>query len=754
MARLSRPVLSLLLLFLGTAATAVKAQVCHLGKPCDPAYWRLCRSQSLLGGGPEAAVEGASTDSRQGAPVLISAATVERDERELYRLTGEVEFSRADQRLSTESLLYDARTQRFLGERPLLYRDRSLVAAGARGEGSLAEERAVFEDIRYELVGTRGSGEAARIRREPGERSILERVTFSTCDLDDRRWEFSAREIELDHASGWGEGRDLSLRVGGVPILWAPYWRFPLDDRRRSGFLTPVLGSSSNNGIDLTVPYYLNLAPNYDATLALRLIGGRGGMFMGESRYLTRRERGEFELTLLPSDRDFGARRWSWMVRHDGRYAGGWNLHARLARVSDRSYFEDFGDSVTRTATRLLYSRAALERRFGPLRAELSADAWQVTDPLFPAGAEPYARRPRLWVEGRQGLGGGLESFLTAELVSFRKDGALEGERADLLAGLAWNLERAFGFLRPELAYRHTVYRLDRRNLPKPERSLPIASLKAGLVFERDATLFGRGFLHTLEPKLHYLYVPFRAQDDLPIFDTAAPAFSAAQLFRTNRFVGADRQGDADQLAWMVDQRLIDGLGRERAVLSLGQIHYRRPPRVSLPSEPLPGPSRSPWVAELDLAFDRRWRLVLSEQWDGERDRSEFTAARIEYRNPPAQEGRIGLVAALSYRFRRDFLEQYDLSLLLPFGERWQGFARWNYSTRDRQTMEALLGVEYETCCTAWRFMARRYLRNVQGDFNNGIWLELELKGVGSLGRKAAPLLERAILGYGSRPWD
>lgn len=174
MARVSRPVL-FLLLFLGTAATAVKAQVCLLGKPCDPAYWRLCRSQSLLGGGPGAEVEGVGTDSRQRAPVLISAATVERDEQELYRLTGAVEFSRADQRLSTESLLYDARTQRFLGERPLLYRDRSLVAASARGEGSLAEERAVFEDIRYELVGTRGSGEAVRIRREPGSEASSSR---------------------------------------------------------------------------------------------------------------------------------------------------------------------------------------------------------------------------------------------------------------------------------------------------------------------------------------------------------------------------------------------------------------------------------------------------------------------------------------------------------------------------------------------------------------------------------------------------
>lgn len=733
------------------AAPTAQAQVCRLGKPCDPAYWRLCRGEPLFGGGLEAE---AVRIRRETAPLELSAATVERDDQEVYRLSGQVEFSRADQRLSTEHLLYDGRARRFVGEAPLLYRDRSLAAASARGEGWLGDERAVFEEVRYELVGTRGSGEARRIRREPEERSILEQVTFSTCDLDDRRWEFSAREIVLDHESGWGEGRDLSLRVGGVPILWAPYWRFPLDDRRRSGFLTPVIGSSSNTGIDLTIPYYLNLAPNYDATVALRLIGGRGGMLMGESRYLTRRERGEVELTVLPDDRDFGARRWSWMVRHDGRYADAWNFQARLARVSDRSYFEDFGDSVTRTATRLLFSRAALERRFGPLRTELSADAWQVTDPLFPSGAEPYARRPRLWVESRERLAGGLEGFLSAELVSFRKDGALEGERADLIAGLAWNLERAFGFIRPELAYRHTAYRLDRAADREPSRSLPIASLQAGLFFERDAVLSGRRFLHSLEPRLHYLYVPFRAQEALPVFDTAAPAFSAAQLFRTNRFVGADRQGDADQLAWMVDQRLIDEDGRERAVFSLGQIHYRKAPRVSLPFEPPPGPSRSPWIAELDLALDRNWRVVLSEQWDGERERSEFTAARIEYRTAAAREGRGGLVAALSYRFRRDFLEQYDFSLLVPFDERWRGFARWNYSTRDRQTLEALAGFEYETCCTAWRFMARRYLRNVQGDFNNGIWLELELKGLGSLGRKAGPLLERAILGYGSRPWD
>lgn len=744
-----RPAL-ILLLFL-QAALPAEAQICRLGKPCHPSYWRLCRSESELGGGPQAEI---NQSARGTAPVLISADTAERDELGIYHLEGGVVLSRADQRLETEHLLYDGNTRRFVGERPILYRDRNIAAASKHAQGSLAEERAVLEQVRYELVGTRGSGEAARIRREPGDRSILEQVTFSTCDLNDRRWEFSAREIELDHASGWGEGRDLRLRVAGVPILWSPYWRFPLDDRRRSGFLTPLIGSSNNNGIDLTIPYYLNLAPNYDATVALRWIGGRGGMLMSDGRYLTRRERGELEFTILPNDRDVRARRWSWLVRHDGRYAGEWHVHARLARVSDRSYFEDFGDSVTRTATRLLFSRVAVERRFGPFRAELSADAWQVTDPLFPAGAEPYARQPRLWLDGRQRLFDELEAYASAELVSFRKEGAIEGERADLLAGIALNLERAFGFLRPELAYRHTAYRLERAADREPSRSLPIVSVAGGLFFERDALMAGRRFLHTLEPRLHYLYVPFRDQERLPVFDTAVPAFSTAQLWRTNRFVGADRQGDADQLAWMIGQRLIDSEGRERAAFSLGQIHYRKPPRVSLPFAPPPGPSRSPWVAELDLALDRDWRLVLSEQWDGERDRSEFTAFRLEYRTAAGREGRGGPVAALSYRFRRDFLEQYDFSLLLPLDEQWRGFARWNYSTRDRQTLEALAGFEYETCCTAWRFMARRYLRNVQGDFNNGLWLELELKGLGSLGRKAAPLLERAILGYGTRPWD
>ncbi|MDW8480021.1 MAG: LPS assembly protein LptD [Xanthomonadales bacterium] len=743
----------LLVPLLAAFAASAAGEACRLGKPCDSAYWALCR-----GGGELAAAlrsePGEAAATRRLAPVLIRATRAERDEQQRYRLSGGVRLERADQRLATEALLFESLGGRFASEGPLAYLDRNLAAESARAEGVLGEERASLEQVRYELVRTRGSGSAARIRREPGEVSVLERVSFSTCDLEDRRWEFEAAEIRLDHAAGWGEGRDLRLRVGGLPILWAPYWRFPLDDRRRSGFLTPVIGSSSNTGIDLTIPYYLNLAPNYDATAALRLIGGRGTMFAGEARYLTRREQGEVELALLPDDNEFGARRWSWRLAHHGRYGAGWLLDARLGRVSDRSYLEDFGDSVTRTATRLLYSRAALSRRLGRFTAELSADAWQVTDPLFPPGAEPYARRPRLLLAGRQPLPGGLEFGLSAEAVAFRRDDALEGERLDAQATLSLNAERAFGHLRPALGWRHTAYRLDRPEARRPSRTLPILSLDAGLVFERDASLRGRPFLHTLEPRLHYLYVPFREQGALPVFDTGQPAFSVAQLFRSNRFVGADRQGDADQLAWLLTQRLIDDGGSERLALSLGQIRYRRPPRVTLPGEPPPGPARSPWIAELELALDRNWRLALAEHWDPERDRAEFLSARIEYRTEAARAGRGGLVGALSYRFRRDYLEQYDFSLLVPLAEGWRGFARWNYSRRDRQTLEALAGFEFETCCTAWRVLARRYLRNVQGDFNNGLWLELELKGLGSLGRKAAPLLERAILGYGSRPWD
>jgi LPS-assembly protein len=745
--RLSAGASLLAALLLALPAPTEAAARCRPGKPCDPRVWSLCSVDAML---PSYEPGLPLTGDREAHSTYLSARAIDVSDRDVYLLEGAVEVRRLDQLLKTERLRFSQTAQTYAADTPLSYQDRNMVLEAARASGDLIADRGRMDQVRYQFIQARGSGEAASIELLDGDNSVLEAVTYSTCDPGQRYWEFNARSIELDHEAGWGVGRNMSLRVGDVPILYMPYWRFPLDDRRQTGFLVPLIGSSSNTGIDLTIPYYLNLAPNYDATLNTRLIGGRGVMVGGQARYLFPGQSGDLEAHFLPDDNDFGAKRWFWRYRHQGSYAGGWSFFTNLSRVSDPFYFEDFGDSLTRTATRLLFSRAVLTRQWTHYRMSFGADRWQVTDPLFPEGGEPYRREPRITLNGSQPLGAGFDFAIASELVAFRKDGALDGERLDLYPHLTWKAERGYGFLRQELGLRHTGYRLDRDQAANPSRSTPIAAFDAGLYFDRETRLFGRGFVQTLEPRLYYLYVPFREQGDIPVFDTLEPAFAFSQLFRTNRFVGADRQMDANQLGVALATRYIDERGLERISASIGQIRHFEPQRVQLPGRPARDVSGSPIVGELDLRFDRNWRVTLGQQWDPAEDRSEFTSARLQYRFDRDALADQQVVAGLSYRYRRDFLEQFDFSLLWPVRPNLRLFNRWNYSLRDDQTLEALIGAEYETCCTVWRGMVRRYIRNVQGDFNNGIWLELELKGLGNLGRKSGHLLERAILGYGS----
>ena len=332
---------------------------------------------------------------------------------------------------------------------------------------------------------------------------------------------------------------------------------------------------------------------------------------------------------------------------------------------------------------------------------------------------------------------------MRSEAVSFDKTAAVTGERYDLQPFVAFPAERAWGFVRPELAYRETQYHLDRALDRSPSRALPIASLDAGLFFDRDTTLFGHALRQTLEPRLYFLHVPYRAQDNLPIFDTQDLTFSFAQLFRPNRFTGADRQMDADQLTLAATTQLIDDAdGNQILRASFGQIRYFDNQRVQLPGVAATDFNGSDYAAELEFGISERWRFVFSQLYDPNADRSDLSAVRVQYRF-----GERG-VANLAYRFRRDLVEQVDLSTAFPINDRVRLIGRWNHSLRDDRTLEALAGLEFGDCCYAVRIVARRYVRNVAGDTANALFFELELKGLGSLGRRSGDFLQRSIQGY------
>jgi LPS-assembly protein len=719
----------------------------------NPEQWVLCRPNALLDFyNPSLPKDG----ERETSPAELMAERFDVSEQTSYVLDGNVELRRADQYLAADTLRYDTEAETYEAEGSVHYQDRGLLLGADKAVGELSEDRNTLDNVRYQLLDARGNGRADKAV-VIGDTSVLDRVTYTTCDPESTGWELRAARVDLDQEAGVGTARHATLRIGRVPILYLPYASFPIDERRRTGFLFPSIGSSQDNGIDFAAPYYVNLAPNYDLTLTPRILGRRGAMIGAEFRYLTSTHAGEIAGTWLPDDDQTGRDRGSLGIQHFGVLSPQWTVQADLNHVSDDRYFEDFGDSLAAASTSLLESSAGLYGRGRYWNASVSAQDWEITDPLLPDGFEPFRRLPRMLFGYERPFTDWFEAGVRSELVAFDHEENPDATRYDLLPYIAFPFERAAGYVRPEFAYRQTGYDLDSDYLAtvpsrSPSRGTPIASLDAGLFFERDMGLFGKRYLQTLEPRLYYLYVPYENQDDLPLFDTQELTFGFAQLFRTNRFTGADRQMDANQATIALTTRLLEeASGRERLSASLGQIRYFEPQRVQLPGVPASDADGSAIVGDMELTLSDRWRIGVSQQWDPEDELSDLSAIRGQYR------WRTDGVFNIAYRFRREgsganmnlvSVEQIDTSFAAPINERWRLVGRWNYSLLDESTLEAVAGFEWSSCCLAARVLGRHYVRNREGEKNNGIYIELELKGLATLGRKSGELLERAILGY------
>lgn len=673
---------------------------------------------------------------RSGAPVIIYAEQLDAAKTRVGEARGSVELFRADQHMVTERVLYDPVTEVVTVPGEVAYEDQQLWFRGSDARYSLVEESGRFSWIDYGLTGSSANGSAELAELVGGHTSILHRVNYTTCPSDSPDWQLHARELELQHAEGVGYARGAQLRFKGLPILYAPWFTFPLDDRRKSGFLYPSLGHNSDTGLEIGLPWYWNIAPNQDAVIAPRYFSDRGFMLSGEYRFLTRRTRGSFEMDYLPNDRETDGERYRYLFQHFGIPRQRWRTALVVDRVSDDNYYQDYGTSLGQTSRQFLRSSAGLTGVGRYWNFELMADDFQVIDDSVPPGNEPYRRLPRLAYRSDRPLtDNGLSFALDSELVYFDREVGVTGARVDLFPRLYWELHQSWGFLTPSAGYHYTAYNLERDGTAgddAPATGTPVVSLDAGLEFDRRSA---NGNLQTLEPRLFYLYVPYEAQDDQPLFDTGEFTFGYSQLFNTNRFAGGDRQGDANQLSLGVSTRRFDGVSGEVLwSLSLGQIVYFEPQRVQIDDAPAMNGDYSPFLAEFRWRPFSRFSGTAGLQWDWETSRLDLGMVGVEYR------GDRGLRTAFEYRFRRDRVDQFDLRIDWPVNDRWRVLSRINYSFDDSDLLEFQGGIEYESCCWAVRTVLRRYLRNRDGDFRDAIYVELNLKGLASIGTRGREL--------------
>ncbi len=660
---------------------------------------------------------------------------------------GNVTMRRGDQFLGADNLSFDKAAGLYKATGSVRYQAGNLRVRGATAEGNQNTDTHSMQDLQYQMLSRRGNGKAKRLS-VTDDIGVLHEATYSTCPPEARHWELRARQIDFDTERGMAVARGASLRVGKVPVLYMPWFMFPTDDTRRTGLLMPSISNSSRNGFDWRQPIYINLAPNYDATLSPRWMSKRGASLGTQFRYLNASGKGTLDGVWMPHDdlRD----RSRGQVRFEGVQGFGsqWQARANLNWISDPRFFEDFNSSIDGLSQATAYSAIGLYGRGQHWRAGISADHWQRADHTLSDSVLPYDRLPRVFFNWDQRISGPFRAGFDAEAVRFDHAVYAAGSRLDIKPWISAPLEGNAWFVRPSLGYRHTSYALDNSlghalGDNSPSRGQSIFSVDSGLFFERNTQVKGRDYLQTIEPRLFYLNVPYTDQSNMPVFDTQPLTFSWNQLFRENRYSGADRQTDANQLTLALTTRMLRAAdGFERLSASIGQIRYFKESRVRLPGEPITEKGGSAWVADVNYAPTARWNFGASYQYDPKFQRTDLASVRARYLLP--DDG----VFNLGYRYRRARLEQVDLAFLYPINERWSLVGRQYYSLRDSKTLESLFGMQWDSCCVAVRLVGRRYVQNRAGELGNTLMFEIELKGLGSAGQDTRRALRRSILGY------
>jgi LPS-assembly protein len=728
-------------------------------------------------------------------------------------LNGRVTVTQDERSVSADSVTYDYGLDKLTVTGKVDFLDPKLRVRSDDGSYDTAGG-ANFNQAFFQLMDRNGRGFAKDIAVNPDGKVALDQVRYTSCPVGHEDWSLNAGRISLDTKLQEGVARHVTMRFKDVPIFYTPYISFPLGDERKSGVLPPSLGHSGSNGFEAEVPYYFNLAPNYDLTVTPGLLTARGVQLAEDFRYLTSGSHGQLDATFLPNDKQ----------QHDNRsyvrytditdIQHGLRFDADIASVSDTNYFQSFAVGTEQTSVTFLERRAEVLYYDDAWRIRGQLQNFQTIDTTVDSANRPYSRVPRVQASALYPIDNSKFEFVfDSEAVNFLRGVGPTGVRLNLSPEIRWSSRGPGYFFEPAFGYDFTQYSLQNAGLGlpgTPTRALPYARLDTGLIFEREAGAQGQR-TQTLEPRLVYSFVPYRNQNELPVFDSGLPDLNLTELFRTNRYVGSDRIGDANQVALAVTTRLFDtASGAQYLSATIGQIRYFSIPRVGLPTDPfipgavqigqnvpivnplaLPGdallvargqpfiyyPGEYPYglgrnglaqplattsqsqgafpasdiVAEVVLTGYKHLGVNLDYQWNPYTSQTEKSEISVQYRPDPSRVVNIG------YRFQEGILKQWDGSFAWPIAEHWNTVGRWVYSLQDRQTIEQVAGFEYKSCCYKIQLVQRRYLSirpgttTAGGTLDTSYALQLELTGLSSVGKREDSFLEHSIRGYSTR---
>ncbi len=678
---------------------------------------------------------------------------------------------------------------------------------------NIPEHSFKLDNINYRLYDRQARGTARSAVLSTDGIADLTQASYTTCAPHRTTWELSAQTIHLNRKKGWGKSKHTTVKLYDIPVFYSPHLSFPIDARRKTGFTFPKFASTARSGYGFSFPLYLNLAPNYDLTLTPRILTKRSPELQTEFRYLTSLGEGSLLANILPNDETYRHfRREQLLKTHNlpltdprilglekgnHRVAFSYHHHSNINPhfsgdinydyVSDDNYFADLGNDLNTASTTHVLQQGKLNYQGTHWHHNWTVQTIQTLYPIDgPTNLVPYKLQPKwnytahypfIWRHLSLDFNGDITRFthdkdpVTGEIFT-------EGERLQMNPMVSFPLHQPWGFIIPKVKLDLTSYQLkigtfeDDTHKPKhPLRTIPMYSVDSGLNFDRHLIYRHQQMTQTFEPRLLYLYVPFRDQSLYPNFDSGLINFSYFQLFRDNRFSGLDRVGDSNQLTLALQTRLLNATGKELVKLGVGEIFYFKKRQVTLCDsrtlkdcsdieDPSLSKNFSDLIGKLDVYFNNRWSAYGALEHDPSRNITNKAGLSLHYQNDNRTLYNIGYYwirvdpAESNYQTNAyQSLRQADLSFSKPLTKHWGTLGSAHYDFVSNHMMRVSGGLEYNSCCVAWQFVMSRYYRptEITGNtqYSNSFMLQITLKGLSNL----SPLgkqhkLSQEIFGY------
>jgi LPS-assembly protein len=722
-----------------------------------------------------------SAEARERAPVYVFGDRLEGTTEEEMEVRGNAELRQHDVRLQADRIRYFPDVDEVEATGNVRLNAQGDRVTGPRLRMRVSDLMGVFNEPKFNLAPRLSKlrtgdpvemrGEASTMRFEGEDRYRLENGMFTSCKPGVDDWYMRAREMDLDFGEDLGVARGARLTFKGITTPALPWVEFPLSNGRKTGFLPPAFGAQGKVGAELFLPFYWNVAPNRDVTLTPRYMSKRGLQLLTEARYLEPTQNGVFRYEYLPKDQVLGENRYAFAWLHTMLTPGLAVGQANVNKVSDDAYFRELSGRLSiatqvylpregfiQSATSPWWNVTARIQRFQTLQEPAA-----LTDPTK-FRTPPYERVPQLLFNGLRYDVGGFDLNGTGEFVAFDHPTLQTGRRSTAYPSMSYPLISPGAYLTPKVGVHLTHYGLPSGPTVGDttlSRSVPIASLDSGLVFERNVMLRGLDVIQTLEPRVYYLYVPFRSQDAIPVFDTAIADFNYAQIFSENFYVGGDRISDANQLTLALTSRLIRGdNGQETLRALIAQRHYFAEQRVGLPGTQLRTERLSSVLVGLAGQVLPRTTLEATAQLDSNTLREQRLTVSARYQ--PARDK----ILNVSYRYlsaalnvnplqvpgtQPEPLRQIDVSGTWPITSNWKVLARQNYSMVSRKAVESLMGIEYNAGCWIVRAVTQQFV-TATGEQTRLFFVQLELDGFSRIGSNPFEALRRNIPGYSGGP--